>query len=899
MRKFLKWIGILVLSILILLFVLLNRLGIPPFSQRLAEPNKVHVAVQEFLGGNNEQELPPDLRLKLSSAINELEDTRSEYEGLFGYSLMLTELYMFSGNDLLFKLAPRKAANHLFKALANARDLASWYPLKQQTIGNIYNLLHLAYVRSGDLQSAKEYVLKAIQEFEAVGATPYVAMGRINLAKLYSELGEYHVAIGIAQQAIDQYAGVKMTHQDSLFFLSGYRRIAEDHALLAKLSLEMGDRDSMLFYRQKAVTAGKLIYESSNWFRAEEKKLQRPLLLQSIALAWGETPLEEEHELIGKMLSENESNLRELATTDHNVYLGAHKLLQAEWLLYEGDVASAKRKVAEGVEHFGMRLEDNWQLSERVLDITNVSALYIYSRILPDLLANEAELILPAQMSIVHAMDQSGSWLRDDFRHMYNAVHFRKIYQEALHTAYNSWVKSGKHIDEINYLAESQRNQLLQKSIQRELLLEKAEGAFKIWLEKDEVYRQDLQGLQKQMMKATSIESYEELSEQAVDLLNERGNFYAETFKKGGDAEAYAKIAVTAQIPEIRDLQKCINANQVLLQFVPYQQSMLVIGVTREQVLIKKTPAVKHWEEDLQKYQRCFEKDLGEETFTKAAFGVYTACVADVLADLPARTNAVTFIPGGALRGVNLGLLLSTADVKKYKDMKYFFKSHLLSYDYLLSSFSQHQSTSYSSQNSVLVCTALYEQGSTCDNGVPLDSLSELGLKLAAQKQVENIPAARKSLKKAMKDGQSVFITAHGIIDPSDPWQSHLLLTEETCQLSIAEMIDWDMNGTDLILGSCQTEAGENIPGNGILSIAQAVSIAGARSLVASTGNLKDEMTAQLLRHYFIYLDKGFTKAAALQEAQLAYLGEASDRFTPPFNWGKLIIIGHSGQAHW
>jgi CHAT domain-containing protein len=78
--------------------------------------------------------------------------------------------------------------------------------------------------------------------------------------------------------------------------------------------------------------------------------------------------------------------------------------------------------------------------------------------------------------------------------------------------------------------------------------------------------------------------------------------------------------------------------------------------------------------------------------------------------------------------------------------------------------------------------------------------------------------------------------------------------------------------------------------GEGLVGLAQAFQVAGARSVLASLWPIADRPTARLMRLFYAELRAGRTKDEALRQAQLALLRDPVT--SHPANWAGLLLIG-------
>jgi CHAT domain-containing protein len=113
-----------------------------------------------------------------------------------------------------------------------------------------------------------------------------------------------------------------------------------------------------------------------------------------------------------------------------------------------------------------------------------------------------------------------------------------------------------------------------------------------------------------------------------------------------------------------------------------------------------------------------------------------------------------------------------------------------------------------------------------------------------------------------------------------------------------AEEVTWlDLRGCDLVvLSACETGLGRPQSGEGMMSLRRAFHLAGARTVVSSLWQVKDESTTELMLEFYRNLWQGHMgKLEALRTAQLkmlernrrAYRGNAR-----PSTWGAFVLSG-------
>lgn len=142
-----------------------------------------------------------------------------------------------------------------------------------------------------------------------------------------------------------------------------------------------------------------------------------------------------------------------------------------------------------------------------------------------------------------------------------------------------------------------------------------------------------------------------------------------------------------------------------------------------------------------------------------------------------------------------------------------------------------------------------------------------------------------------------LHFATHGNLNPEDSRASYLTLAGGQ-QLSVVDIagqrLENPAGGEDLnlvTLSACQTSlGGRNPTGSDIRTLADAFSLAGCRSMVASLWKVSDDSTCDLMVALYQELKAGKSKSEAMQRAQLKLL--ESPNYAHPFYWAPFILIG-------
>jgi len=147
-----------------------------------------------------------------------------------------------------------------------------------------------------------------------------------------------------------------------------------------------------------------------------------------------------------------------------------------------------------------------------------------------------------------------------------------------------------------------------------------------------------------------------------------------------------------------------------------------------------------------------------------------------------------------------------------------------------------------------------------------------------------------------------VHLATHAVANDYDPLGCYIEFygkkadSNATHRLYEQEIYNLDMkNAKLLILSACETGNGLLVNGEGVVSLSRAFSYAGCKSVITSLWKADDASTAFIMKRLHHYLQKGWAKDRALQQAKLDYIADPAteDRFKTPYYWAHMVLIGN------
>jgi CHAT domain-containing protein len=122
----------------------------------------------------------------------------------------------------------------------------------------------------------------------------------------------------------------------------------------------------------------------------------------------------------------------------------------------------------------------------------------------------------------------------------------------------------------------------------------------------------------------------------------------------------------------------------------------------------------------------------------------------------------------------------------------------------------------------------------------------------------------------------------------------------ENNNLYLDEIYALDLNNTSLvILSACETGAGRNVTGEGILSLSRGFMYAGSKGMLSTLWKTEDEVSAKLMKNFYNEMQEGYTAEEALQRAKVKFLEDrsVSEKYKTPNYWSNFIYVGRINEA--
>ena len=366
-------------------------------------------------------------------------------------------------------------------------------------------------------------------------------------------------------------------------------------------------------------------------------------------------------------------------------------------------------------------------------------------------------------------------------------------------------------------------------------------------------------------------------------------------------------------------VQDNLLENQTLLNFVQLDSTDLyVILISKDQVEVVSSSLPKGFQQSVEDYHRSLS-DLefvstdykkAESMFLRSSKFLFEHTFEKILKILAPSINLVTVVPDGDIHKINFeNLVFENSDDWRRVDKMLVSK---FSFNYLYDT-NQLKSQSNSPQTVIGQYLLAYDYGnsekqvastsgeSNRQNFHYLPSVAEeveMISELLGVSAYLNPSKSKEEIKKELKENELVHFAGHAFSDESIDKAYLVFQAPDSDQyeyLKYNEIIALNLKSHLITLSACQTNSGENIRNEGVLSLARAFTESGVKSTLGSSWNAPDVITKKILTLFYENLLAGKNKTEAIHQAKLKFLtsddlSSPSDRL--PAYWSNWKLYG-------
>jgi CHAT domain-containing protein/tetratricopeptide (TPR) repeat protein len=246
-----------------------------------------------------------------------------------------------------------------------------------------------------------------------------------------------------------------------------------------------------------------------------------------------------------------------------------------------------------------------------------------------------------------------------------------------------------------------------------------------------------------------------------------------------------------------------------------------------------------------------------------------------------------------------------------YKDVDFLMDNYDISYTYSATFHAENSKRNYRSSSNTIAFAPDYSQSVNIQNIFQLrqqegNILEEIPFAREEARYVSDLLSgtlvdgsnAKESFFKQVAGNYDIIhLAMHTVLDDDKPMKSTLIFSPDSSAgndrfLETYEIYGIPLKARMVVLSSCNTGSGKLYSGEGILSLARGFIYSGSESVIMSMWEIEDRAGTEIVKLYYDYLKKGYTKSMALRKARSSFLKNADQLRAHPYFWSTLVVYG-------
>ncbi len=354
---------------------------------------------------------------------------------------------------------------------------------------------------------------------------------------------------------------------------------------------------------------------------------------------------------------------------------------------------------------------------------------------------------------------------------------------------------------------------------------------------------------------------------------------------------------LSEEIPSIHQIQKKLDNNTALLSYHLSEGELLTLLITGTKFSYYKYPLRQNFFNDIESFKSALHNVTIEANYTGtlAAMNLYQILIEPLQSNL-AHIKRLIIIPDDELNYLPFEALEN--EKKQFLTEKY-----AITYQYTAALFGEKSNAAHS--GGTLGFAPFNDAGF---NNLAGDNYSILP---ASADEINSLKGKTLLSHMARKDSfllyankfKTIHLATHASLNNNEPLRSFILFhpSDPDHKLYAQEIYNLNLDSTQLvILSACETGGGPLVKGEGLMSLSRAFAYAGCHNIITSLWKASDKNTAFIISRLHYYMDKGFGRDMALQQAKIDFLNstEIEPRFKSPVYWANLVLIGNYEPYH-
>lgn len=375
----------------------------------------------------------------------------------------------------------------------------------------------------------------------------------------------------------------------------------------------------------------------------------------------------------------------------------------------------------------------------------------------------------------------------------------------------------------------------------------------------------------------------------------------------------YAALKHQTNLPEITDLKASIldTHSTLIIDFFEGNGQIFVFGISKDSIIATSIEKNEIYQQSIQQLMNAitqtdfkFDWQKGFQDFTTSSTFMFESLILPIIQRIENLPKKLIIIPDGTLNFIPFEILLTqqpkTMEVD-YANLSYLLNKTNIQYAYTSSTLIDNSKNAIQHKSSTINYLGL-----ACSYPLMAKNQQILGsvssIKLGQEFLNGSILVDNQVTKEAIIHPQQkpkvLQISMHSKLKHKSANISGFQLCLDSSEVTIYDFYQADYKGVDLaILTSCETGKGVYKKGEGVSSLAKALSYAECRSTLMSLWKINDQSTASLMRFFYKNLKNGMNKSLALDTAKKSYLKsnevqKAQKELLHPYYWAGLVFSG-------
>lgn len=356
----------------------------------------------------------------------------------------------------------------------------------------------------------------------------------------------------------------------------------------------------------------------------------------------------------------------------------------------------------------------------------------------------------------------------------------------------------------------------------------------------------------------------------------------------------YYKQKFAADNIDINSIQKnVLNNNIAVICYYKGTQQMKAFVITHNNIVDESLNYDTNLQQNITAYmQSLSENNNGRAYNASPSMYLYDVLIKPLLKNI-AGIKSLIIIPDSELINVPFEAFQPTTD-------KFLVEDYAITYQYALP-FLQKGGMIFNKTHALALAPFASKNNNTQMEVLPF-SATEIE-NFPRQSQLINEAATKNNFLLKAEHASVIHLATHAVVNYDEPADSYIAFyenanTDSSYKIFAHELYNLQLPNTKLVfLSACETGTGKISQSEGALSLSRAFAFAGCPNIITSVWKAEDRSTAYISKQFYVYAEKGYTYAEALQQAKKDLLADAAmSQFHAPQYWSHLIFIGDVQQ---